>query len=99
MKGYTIEQVRDMLSQSVLEVEFTKVNGESRTMLASTNPLYIPEADQPDPEGTTIRPPNPTVLSVIDTAIGEWRSIRFDSLNSMRVAKEYASLVQVEISE
>jgi hypothetical protein len=85
MKGYKIEQVREMLSQAVLEITFTKVNGETRVMNASTNALYIPET-APVAEGSEpkeVRPPNPNLLVVVDTDIGQWRAIKFDSIHQM----------------
>ena len=37
---------------------------------------------------TRTRAPNPDVVSVVDADLGQWRSIRYDSINSIKVTFE-----------
>ncbi len=89
MKGYSIEQLRDLLTENVLEVVFEKKNGEQRRMLASTNALYIPEQPKNMIRNPYIdRPSDAEVLTVVDTEIEDgvrWRAIRFDSIKTFFV--------------
>jgi len=84
MKGYTIEQLRNLLRQNVLEITFVKKDGTKRVMLASTNGLYLPERDQ-DEESTRTRTPNPEILTAFDLDKNAWRSMRFDSIETFIV--------------
>lgn len=75
--------LRSLVSQGIVEIDFVKVNGQARKLFASTNPLYIPAYDPEDVSSKTS--PNAEVMRVIDTEINEWRSIRYDSVNSYRL--------------
>ena len=77
MKDLSIEGLRNMLRGAVVEVTFRKADGTLRTMLASTNPMYIPDYDpEAEPSGAWSN----ETLRVIDTELGEWRSFRYDSV-------------------
>lgn len=91
MNEITIDVLRGLLRENVVEVRFTKADGSIRTMLATTNPMYIPNYD---PEAKVNNPYSDEVLKVIDTEISAWRSFRFDSVKdffvtNMPVLKEY----------
>jgi len=74
-----------------MEIMFTKVNGDSRSMLCTLNPEYIPEDQLPKPkvivEGE--KPKDMAIsdetLKVFDTEVQGWRSFRWDSLNYINV--------------
>lgn len=95
MENMTIEQMRELLRTNVVEVHFTKADGSTRVMLASTNPMYIPDYD---PEAEPNNPWSDEVLRVMDTELGEWRSFRLDSVQNffvtnMPVLQEYVEVV------
>ena len=82
MVEHTIEVMRELLRENVLEIEFEKADGSRRKMIATTNPMYIPDYDP------TAKPNNPwsdEVLRAIDVELGEWRSFRFDSLRTFAI--------------
>lgn len=82
MKDYTIEQIRNLLSENVLEVTFTKADGSERVMMASTNSMYIPYDEGSKSSG---RKPNPNIVTAVDVEKGAWRSFRFDSVKGFVV--------------
>lgn len=43
----TIEKLREDLIKGIVELNFTKVNGEVRTIYASMSPDYLPEPKAP----------------------------------------------------
>lgn len=83
MENYTIEQIRHLLNNNVLTVRFTKADGSTRVMEASTNAMYIPEREEGARDSGDAKPartPNPDLVTCVDIEKGAWRSFRFDSL-------------------
>jgi len=72
------------LRNSIMEVTFTKVNGERRAMRCTLMPHYLPESFKNNPEEQesekTYHKENPDVLAVWDVQNGGWRSFRVDSV-------------------
>ena len=83
------EQLKIELQHGVVEVKFTKVNGEERTMLATLNEDLIPIDMLPkqDPD-VVVEPtvPNLEVQRVYDVESDGWRSFRWNSLIEWNVA-------------
>lgn len=74
------DKLRELLRENVLEIAFRKADDTLRIMQASTNPIYIPNYDPEAPASTNT---NEDVVRVIDTELGAWRSIRFDSIETV----------------
>jgi len=77
------DDIIQKLKTSICVVTFTKKNGEERIMSCTLNEEFLPE--QVDLEETIQKKkPNPDVLAVWDTDIGEWRSFRWDSVKEFK---------------
>lgn len=77
-----------LLKQHVLEITFTKVNGEERVMPCTLREDRLP-AREPVLEGSSSkrRPPPDGNVSVFCTDKNEWRSFRFDNLKTWRIVE------------
>ena len=83
--------LNEYLHNDVCRVTFTKVDGSERVMLASMRPEFVDpirpvekplaEGEEPKPK----KPDNPNILTVVDTEIGQWRSIKIDSITSFEI--------------
>ena len=86
MKGIpTKENLLTMLKEQVVEVTFTKLNGEDRVMPCTLIPSYLPPAKKDDP--TTQK----KVREISDKVIVAWaveskgfRSFRYDRIKNIR---------------
>ena len=74
-----LNELKQKLQEGVVTVEFTKVNGELRTMPCTLNEVFIPQEQAP--KGTGKRHSEDT-LSVWCTDKSAWRSFRVDSVIS-----------------
>jgi hypothetical protein len=85
MNTFTRDQLSDLLRTGECVVEFTKVNGELRTMPCTLKAELIPPT--PIVEGKTTRPksPNSEILSVWCLDKKEWRSFRIANVISAKV--------------
>ena len=85
MNTFTLEQLTELLHKGECLVEFTKVNGEIRTMPCTLKADLIPPA--PVVEGKVVKEkkPNPNVLSVWCLDKKEWRSFRIANVISAKV--------------
>jgi hypothetical protein len=68
-------EIHQALRDGLITVNFTKVNGTKRTMIATLNDSYLPKQTV---ETTTARDPN--LLVVWDTEHNGWRTIKVDSI-------------------
>lgn len=66
------------LKNGVVEVNFTKVNGENRIMKSTLKSENLPP--QIDIEEAISKKKNDEVLAVWDTEAAGWRSFRIDSI-------------------
>ena len=69
------------LKQNVVKVNFTKVNGEERTMNCTLHESVLPVATMSQKE----RKENKEVLAVWDIDKNAWRSFRLDSVNETKI--------------
>ena len=69
------------LRQYVIEVHFTKVNGEDRAMRCTLRPELLPPGYAQDiTEENKFHSENPDVIAAWDVQKGGWRSFRIDSV-------------------
>jgi len=71
------------LKRNVLTVNFTKVNGEERTMNCTLHESMLPEVK----EGSSEKKENPDVIAVWDIDKDAWRSFRVDSVNHLKIVE------------
>ena len=77
-------QLIETLKNSVMEVTFTKLNGERRVMTCTLLPSYLPAAKKEDPlSQQKIREINEAVVSVWDVNAAGWRSFRLDRVEKV----------------
>jgi len=81
------------LRTHVLEVHFTKVNGEQRIMRCTLKPEMLPESYRNDiqerKEEQNFHKENPDVIAVWDLGENGWRSFRIDSVFYCEVKSAY----------
>lgn len=80
-----VAKIRDAVrtalkNYEVVQVEFTKANGDRRVMNCTLHPNMIPESSQP--KGAS--PVNEDVQRVFDADQNAWRSFRYDSVISWK---------------
>lgn len=78
----TVDKLKAALTESVVRVEFTKLDGTHRSMLCTKNAISIPAAAIPVGTG---KKPNDTIISVYDLEKAAWRSIKIDNIQSWTV--------------
>lgn len=83
MSDVDFDTLKNLLHSNVVEVVFTKVNGEKRVMKCTLQESYLP-----DQKGDTERKKNENVLAVFDIDSNDWRSFRFDSVISYNIGGE-----------
>lgn len=78
---YKMEMMTDELQSNICEVEFTKVNGETRVMKCTLDPSIIPPATKKDPlSQKKVRAISEEVLPVWDVNKEQWRSFRLENV-------------------
>ena len=75
-----------LLKQHVLEITFTKVNGETRVMPCTLRADRLPPKPITEDSGTS-RTKVPGVVSVFCTDKNEWRSFRFENLKTWKIVE------------
>ena len=79
-----IGNLKQKLQSAIGRVNFTKVNGEQRSMLCTLLPGYIPADEVTEPTTATPgRTISPNALSVWDIEKNGWRAFRYDSIESV----------------
>lgn len=88
----TPEALHTLLLENECVVEFTKVNGEVRSMPCTLNPLIVPPAPEPkvlaEGEVPRVKKENPNVMNVWCLDKKEWRSFRIANVISAKVKDE-----------
>jgi hypothetical protein len=81
---YNRDELLRELRSNVIEVHFTKVNGEGRVMRCTLMDRFLPESFRANPDEQTeeknFHQKNPDVIACWDTQVGGWRSFRVDSV-------------------
>ncbi len=100
MNENTREQLITLLQSNETEVTFIKVNGETRTMRCTLDPLLLPPMEASE----TNTPKKERKVSLETIAVWcldkeEWRSFRVDSVLSVRVlnAAQMINLAPIEL--
>tara|TARA_R110000765_G_scaffold418254_2_gene521592 strand:+ start:1097 stop:1336 length:240 start_codon:yes stop_codon:yes gene_type:complete len=74
--------LKALLQEGIVEVEFTKVNGDLRKMVCTTDYDIIP--DDKHPIDASVKVVNESLIRVYDTEAKGWRSFRADSVITFR---------------
>lgn len=81
------------LRQNVIEVTFTKVNGDQRVMRCTLIENMLPPSYRNNPDEksseTEFHQKNPEVIAAWDVQAGGWRSFRIDSVTYVQVIDSY----------
>lgn len=76
-----IERLRQILNNNIATVTFEKKDGSIREMLCTTMAEFLPERT-----AESSSKPSETVVTIWDLEKAEWRSFRFDSLESIYIS-------------
>lgn len=83
---YNRDDVLRDLRQHIVEVTFTKVNGDQRVMRCTLQPNYLPKTYLEEKEKeTSFHNENPNVIAAWDLQNGGWRSFRIDSVEYLQI--------------
>jgi hypothetical protein len=91
LKGIpTKADLKNQLEQNVVEVDFTKLNGDKRVMTCTLRSDMKPSATKDDAMSQkAVREVSDAVVSVWDVNAKGWRSFRYDRVNSVKIVEEY----------
>jgi len=91
LKGIpTKEELKLLLSQNVVTVDFTKLDGDKRVMTCTLREDIKPAATKADPlSQKKVREVSDAVVSVWDVNAKGWRSFRYDRINAVNIVEEY----------
>ena len=91
LKGIPLkEDLKNLLEQNVLTIDFLKLNGDRRIMTCTLRDDMKPRATKADPMSQkAVREVSDAVVSVWDVNAKGWRSFRYDRINSTEVVQEY----------
>jgi hypothetical protein len=91
LKGIpTKVDLKNLLEQNVIVVDFTKLNGDKRVMTCTLREDMKPRATKDDTMSQkAVREVSDAVVSVWDVNAKGWRSFRYDRINSTEVVQEY----------
>lgn len=82
-----IDELRKLLKEDIVTVTFTKKNGDTRVMLCTLIPSYLPGGE--GVSSTSV--PSDTIVTIWDMEQSAWRSFKFDSIKSIET--EYFNYV------
>lgn len=84
---YDRDTVLSDLRKNVVEVTFTKVDGTTRIMRCTLDPLLLPPSyiNEDEEKEKKFHKENPNVISAWDVQKGGWRSFRIDSVQYLQV--------------
>ena len=91
LKGIpTKTDLKNLLDQNVVVVDFTKLNGDKRVMTCTLREDMKPPATKTDTMSQKkVREISDAVVSVWDVNAKGWRSFRYDRINSVNIIDEY----------
>lgn len=91
LKGIpTRDDLKNMLAQNVMVIDFTKLNGDKRVMTCTLREDMKPRATKEDTMSQKkVRDLAEEVISVWDVNAKGWRSFRYARVNSVDVVDEY----------
>ena len=81
------EELQALLQEKVMEVTFTKINGDKRIMECTLQASVLPPAKKDEPiTQKKVRAINPEVMSVWDTNANGFRSFRMANILELKEA-------------
>ena len=90
---YERDTLLNDLRNNVIEVTFTKVNGEQRIMRCTLKKEHLPESyrvsEDEQKSENEYHQKNPEVIACWDVQSGGWRSFRVDSVTYAQVIDSY----------
>jgi hypothetical protein len=91
LKGIPLkEDLKNLLEQNVLTVDFTKLNGDKRVMTCTLREDMKPRATKDDAlSQKKVREVSDAVVSVWDVNAKGWRSFRYERINAVDIVDEY----------
>jgi len=91
LKGIPVKtELKTLLEQNVLVVDFTKLNGDKRVMTCTLREDMKPRATKDDAMSQkAVREVSDAVVSVWDVNAKGWRSFRYERINSVDIVDEY----------
>ena len=91
LKGIPVrEDLKKLLEQNVLVVDFTKLNGDKRVMTCTLREDMKPAATKTDTMSQKkVRDMSEEVVSVWDVKAKGWRSFRYARINAVDIVDEY----------
>lgn len=91
LKGIpTKTDLKSLLEQNVLTVDFTKLDGDKRVMTCTLREDMKPDTTKDDAMSQkAVRAVSDAVVSVWDVNARGWRSFRYDRINSVDIVDEY----------
>ena len=91
LKGIPVrEELKVLLEQNVLVVDFTKLNGDKRVMTCTLREDMKPKATKTDAMSQKkVREVSDAVVSVWDVNAKGWRSFRYERINAVDIVDEY----------
>ena len=91
LKGIpTKTDLKNLLEQNVLVVDFTKLNGDKRVMTCTLREDMKPHATKTDAlSQKAVREVSDAVVSVWDVNAKGWRSFRYERINSVDIVDSY----------
>src|SRR5210317_219473 len=91
LKGIpTRTDLQNLLTQNVLVVDFTKLNGDKRVMTCTLREDMKPRATKDDTMSQKkVRELSDAVVSVWDVNAKGWRSFRYNRINNVDIVEEY----------
>ena len=86
----TRDELKILLEQNVLVVDFTKLNGDKRVMTCTLRDDMKPKATKTDTMSQKkVRDVSEAVVSVWDVNAKGWRSFRYARVNSVDIVDDY----------
>jgi hypothetical protein len=91
LKGIpTKTDLKTLLEQNVLVVDFNKISGDKRVMTCTLREDMKPAATKTEAMSQKkVREVSDAVVSVWDVNAKGWRSFRYDRINSVNIVEEY----------
>lgn len=101
LKGIpTKEDLKVLLAQNVLVVDFTKLDGNKRVMTCTLREDMKPRASKDDVlSQKKVRELSDAVVSVWDVNAKGWRSFRYERINSVNIVDEYEQSWYLEVDK
>jgi len=82
--------LKNLLEQNVVTVDFLKLDGDKRVMTCTLREDIKPAATKTDAMSQKkVREVSDAVVSVWDVNAKGWRSFRYDRINSVNIVEEY----------